>query len=137
MRLATYRIPAAAGAPDDAELSVVQAGGTVEANFGRWVEQFVDVTSERRATKTVHRLKVSTIDVSGTFRAAGMGGMPAGDAPAPEHREWSLKGAVVETGQGSYFFKLTGPSASVRAARNDFDALLNSVTPVEPSNSRD
>jgi hypothetical protein len=40
MRLATYRVPRAPGDGVDAELSVTQAGGSVEANAERWIGQF-------------------------------------------------------------------------------------------------
>ena len=123
MRIATYHIPAAPGAPDEAELSVVQAGGTTAANFQRWISQFVDAEPSQHAEKMVHGLKVSTLDVRGTFQAASMG---SSDDATPRAK-WSLKAAVVEMAQGSYFFKLTGPTASVHAARGDFEALVDSV----------
>src|SRR5687767_6167407 len=42
MRKATYKIPKVAGDPEDAELSVSTAGGTVEANVTRWEGQFTE-----------------------------------------------------------------------------------------------
>ena len=39
----------------------------------------------------------------------------------------SWKAAVFERARGSYFFNLTGPTASVHAARGDFEALVDSV----------
>jgi hypothetical protein len=128
MRLATYHVPAAAGAPDEASVTVARAGGSVEANLQRWSEQFVDAGSGKRTEKTVKGLKVSLIEVSGTFQAGGMGADGAG-----LHRGYTLRGAVIETDEGAYFFKLTGPSASVRAARADFDSLIDSIEPVEGS----
>ena len=131
MRLATYHVPAAAGAADEAELTVVRAGGSTEANLQRWVGQFADAEPARRAEKTVNGRKVSMLEMSGTFQAAGMGMAPgAASGTALPRRGWTLAGAVVETEQGAYFFKMTGPSASVRAARADFDTLVNSIAPV-------
>src|SRR5258708_34072117 len=40
IRKATYRIPAAAGDPEDTQLTVTTAGGTVDANIERWKGQF-------------------------------------------------------------------------------------------------
>jgi hypothetical protein len=40
---------------------------------------------------------------------------------------WSLIGAIVSTSGTPYFFKLTGPEKSVRAARSEFDALIGSL----------
>jgi len=125
MRLATYRIPAASVA-DEAELSVVRAGGTTEANFARWTDQFADAEPAKRTHKKLRGLDVWTLEVGGTFLATGMGPSAGAQAPRPG---WRLQGAVVETKGGSYFFKLVGPSASVRAARAEFDALLESIEP--------
>lgn len=125
MRLATYRVPAAPGVADEAELTVVRAGGSIEANFQRWIGQFTDAEPPKRTEKRVRGLTVSILEVTGTFGAASM----AQPNTAVSHRAWSLWGAVVETAQGTYFFKLTGPSASVRAARGDLDALVESIAP--------
>lgn len=126
MRLATYHVPPAPGAADEAELTVVRAGGSTEANLQRWVGQFANAEPARRSEKTVRGRRVSLLDVSGTFQA---GGMMAGTGTPVSHPGWTLAGAVVETEQGAYFFKLTGPGASVKAARADFDALVNSIAP--------
>jgi len=128
MRLATYHVPAAAGAPDEAEVSVTRAGGSTEANVQRWIGQFADAGPDKRTEKNVHGLKVSMVEVSGTFQAGGM--TPEAKGP---RRGWSLRGAVVETADGAYFLKMTGPSASIRAARADFDALIESIAPAEGS----
>ena len=51
------------------------------------------------------------------------------EAGAPARKGWSLLGAVVETSSSPYFFKMTGPTASVKAARGAFMALLDGLTP--------
>jgi hypothetical protein len=127
MRLATYHVPPAASVADEAELTVVRAGGSTEANLQRWVGQFANAQPATRSERTVRGRKVSMLEVSGTFRAGGM--MPGSGTPL-SHPGWTLTGAVVETDQGPYFFKLTGPTASVKGARSDFDSLVNSITPV-------
>jgi hypothetical protein len=121
MRLFTYRIPAAQGAPDAAELSIVRAGGSADANLQRWVEQFEGAVPGKRERLTVNGFEVHTLAVSGTFTAGAMGGAAAARAG------WALKGAVVDTAAGAYFFKLTGPEASVRMALTDFDLLIKSL----------
>jgi hypothetical protein len=124
MRLATYHVPAATGASDEAELTVVRAGGSPDANIQRWVGQFADRSALKRTKETVMGLEISVVEVTGTFLGGGMG--PGGKA---EHPAWTLLGAIVETEGGSYFFKLTGPTASVGAARADFNTLIDSVAP--------
>jgi hypothetical protein len=53
-----------------------------------------------------------------------MGGGPT--EPTPGSR---LLGAVVEGPGGPWFFKITGPAATVTAAAPAFDAMLRSVRP--------
>ncbi len=122
MRLATYRVQGGV------EVSVSRAGGSTEANIERWLGQFDDVGHEVRAEKTVHGLRVVTIDVAGTYAAGGMGGMNAA-GPVESKPGWALVGAVVESSPPSYFFKMTGPAPAVRAARPVFDRLVDSITP--------
>ncbi|MDB4997178.1 MAG: hypothetical protein JWM74_4610 [Myxococcaceae bacterium] len=123
IRLATY---ATAGA----DVSVSRAGGGTDANIERWVRQFDDAGQEKRSVKTVRGLKVVVVEVSGTYLGSGMALPAAGaDEHANDKKSWALLGAVVETPGSSYFFKMTGPAASVKSAHKSFDALLDSVTP--------
>jgi hypothetical protein len=126
MRIATYHVPPAPGAADQAELSVSRAGGTVEANAQRWVSQFEGGIEEPRVDRIVSGFKVTIVSIKGQYVGGG-GAMAPSDAK-PEG-QWALVGAIVETPSGSYFFKLTGPAASVAAARGQLDALVASITP--------
>ena len=125
MRIATYKVPAAARGTDDAEMTVARAGGTTEANIQRWLGQFDDAGPDRRTDTTVRGLKVTIVEVTGTYLGSGM---VAGAPPTP-HPRWSLLAAIVETSGSPYFFKLVGPEATVHAARAGFDSLVNSCTP--------
>lgn len=124
MRKATYRIPRAEGDAEDAEMSVTQAGGTVEANVKRWSGQFEqgkdDLSS--RQEKKIADLKVTVVELHGTFSGSGMPGAPAGPKP-----KWALLGAIVETEGSLTFFKLTGPEKTVVAAKPGFDKLVESL----------
>ncbi len=119
MRVATYRVPKVAGDVEDGELSVTRAGGDVEQNLTRWVQQFDEPSraSARRATKLVGTLKVHTVDLAGTYTTM-QGDMEQG---------FALAGAIVESPAGLHFFKLTGPAKTVAAARAELDALVASL----------
>jgi hypothetical protein len=119
MRLATYR------APGGVEVAVSRAGGATEANIQRWIAQFDGVGHEERVEKTVHGLHVVTVDVAGTYVGGGM----ATGAPAEPKPDWALVGSIVESRSPSYFFKMTGPAAAVRAARPVFDRFIGAITP--------
>lgn len=132
MRAATYKIPAAKGDSEGAELGVFYfgqgEGGGIDANVQRWVGQFTkpDGSPVGKDAKTSQRkvngLTVHTVDVKGTF--AGGGPMMGGGAPKPGYR---LLGAIVEGPQGSVFFKLTGPEKTVASAEKSFKKLVDSI----------
>lgn len=122
MRLATYRIP---GPDGEAEVSVSQAGGSVEANATRWIGQF-DADGQRAAkqtTKKVAGFDVTLVEVKGKYS----GGM-SGDGGA----NMALLGAIVATPDMPHFFKITGPEKTVLAARAELDQLLASLAPSRP-----
>ena len=123
MRIATYKIPVAGKDTEEAELSISRAGGSTEANLQRWVGQFEEAGKDTRETRTVRGMKVTTVEVGGTYLGGMMGGAAA------KKPGWSLLGAIVETQGSSYFFKMTGPTATVKNARKAFDGMLDSIAP--------
>ena len=125
MRLATYRVPRAAGDAADADVSVSQAGGAVDANINRWIGQFEGEAAKnaKRTTRKVAGLDVTIVEIEGTY-LGGMG-MGKNDGPA---KDWAMLGAIVATPGMPHFFKITGPARTVRAARPELDALLSTIT---------
>jgi hypothetical protein len=128
MRLATYRVPKADGDPEDGEVSVFRfapgKGGDVKANLERWEKQFTDVAKPniRQNEKTIAGFAVHLLEIDrGTFAS----GMPGG--PSKPNPGYGLLGAIVETPAGNYFFKLTGPEKTVKAAQRAFYGLLESI----------
>jgi hypothetical protein len=123
MRKATYKITKADGDPEDAELSVSQAGGGVEANIKRWSGQFEGAPALNVSHKDVGSLKVTIVEGHGTWNG---GGMPGGPPSGPK-KDWALLGAIVDSVDPPYFFKLTGPVKTVTGARADFDAFVGGL----------
>jgi hypothetical protein len=128
MRKATYRVPRAKGDTEDAQLAVFYfgpgQGGSIEDNVARWVKQFTDIKpgDVRRADREANGLRQHTIEIEkGTFSS----GMPGG--PTQAKPGYGLLGGIVSAPSGVYFFKMTGPSATVKAAHKPFYALLDSV----------
>ncbi len=122
MRVATYKIPHAAADKEDTELVVARAGGDVSTNVARWASQFDGSPAPAQTNKTVHGLKVTVVQIEGTFQG-GMG--PSTGA----HPGWAMLGAIVETKGMPYFFKIVGPAATVKAAKAPFDAMIDSFNP--------
>ena len=121
MRKATYKIPKAAGDPEDAELTVSAAGGGVDANIKRWAGQF-GTAEAKTEPRSPNGLKVTVVEIKGTYASGG--GMMGG-ASAPK-TQYMLLGAVVDGGDRQHFFKMTGPEKTVTAAKKDFDAFVAS-----------
>ncbi len=123
MRLATLRIPHADGDAEDAEVSITQAGGSIDANAQRWIEQF-DAEGQKTAKRSVRKvggLEITIVEVEGTY-SGGMG------RERREETGWALVGAIIATPGMPHFIKLTGPAKTVKAARQDFDAMIGSLT---------
>lgn len=131
MRKAQYRVSSDQDAP---ELIVHYfgpgQGGGVQQNLDRWIGQMkqADGSDSKDAAKTKTLtssggIKVHTVDVSGTF-SSNMPGQNAG--PQKSSR---LLGAIAEGPQGSVFFKVVGDSDDVGAAKDGFDALVQSLHP--------
>jgi hypothetical protein len=130
MRVAEFVVPKAPADPEDAELIIYffgGGGGSVEANIQRWVGQFQQPSGAAkdggRATFNVGNLKVTTVNVSGTYVAE----LRPGAAERHNKPNFRMRAAVVETPKGPYFVKFTGPAATVKQASAAFDQFLKSL----------
>jgi len=127
MRLATYVIPAPASGGEGARCAVYYfgpgQGGGSDANVERWIGEFENPSEPVRRVSEVRGLKVSRVEVTGTYRAHAD---PAQGSSGPSSG-WTLIGAIVEGPNGTVFFKLTGPSRSAAPAAKEFDGLLASI----------
>jgi hypothetical protein len=133
MRVAEFVVPKAAGDAEDAELIVyffgASSGGGADANVERWIGQMqqpdgsASKDKARRDAQTINGLKVTTVDVTGTYVAEVRPG-------ASEHYnkpDFRLRAAVVETPGGPYYIKMTGPAKTMAAADGDFKNFLATV----------
>ena len=131
MRVGEFVVPKVPADPEDAELIIYffgGGGGGVEANIQRWVGQFQQPSGAatkhgERATFTVGNLRVTTVDVSGTYVAE----LRPGAAERHNKPNFRMRAAVVETPKGPYFVKFTGPAATVKQASKAFDQFLKSL----------
>ena len=119
MRVAQYKLPKAEGDPEDASLVIyyfgATQGGAVQANIDRWIAQMqqpdgsASKDNARSETSTVNGLKVTSVDVAGTYTAEMAPG-----TPGQRHDEnYRLRAAVIETPKGNYFLKLVGPAKTM------------------------
>jgi hypothetical protein len=129
MRVAEFAVPRAQGDPEDAEVIVYFFGGTggsVDANIQRWIGQFQHPSGKpadgKRSTFSVGTLKVTEVDVSGTYVAE----VRPGAGERLNKPGFRMRAAVVETPKGPYFVKFTGPAATVKQASASFDQFVKS-----------
>ena len=81
------------------------------------------MSKAKRDSQTINGLKMSMVDVSGTFVAE----MRPGATERYNKPNFRLRAAVVETPRGPYYIKLTGPAKTVDAAGADFQKFLSTV----------
>ncbi len=123
MRLAQASIPGPGGSGDFAVFFFGPGGGgPVDANIERWVGQMEGASKPTPETFEVNGYKVTWVDVKGNLKANGMG-----MSPSPPVANARLFGAVVEGAGGPWFFKATGPEATLAPQRDAFVAMLRSV----------
>ena len=130
MRVAEFVVPKAAGDAEDAELIVyffgASSGGGVDANVDRWIGQMqqpdgsASKDKARREAQTINGLKVTTVDLTGTYVAE----VRPGAAEHYNKPNFRLRAAVVETPRGPYYIKMTGPAKTMAAADGDFKKFL-------------
>lgn len=133
MRVAEFSLPRAAGDTEDAQLVVYYfggSGGTVEANLQRWVGQMqqpdgkpLPAGAAKKETRRVNGLSLTLLDVSGTYVAETAPG-----ASERHHKpNFRLRAGVVETSNGPYFIKLTGPANTIAKWDRAFEQFVASL----------
>jgi hypothetical protein len=125
-----FAIPAAAGEDLPGRMTVMGAGGTVEANIERWVGQFSQPDSSPTKPKvdqrTIAGQKVSVVDIAGTYKDSPG---PFSGKPAVDRPDFRMLAAVISTEKdGNYFVKFYGPRGTVAANEKAFSAMLESLT---------
>jgi len=132
MRVAQYKLPKANGDTEDGSLVLYyfgeRQGGTTQANIDRWIGQMQQPDGgaakekSKSETLTINGLKVTTVDVSGTYVAE----TAPGSGTFTNNPGYRLRAAVVETPKGSYYVKLVGPQKTIGQWADSFTAYLNS-----------
>jgi hypothetical protein len=128
MRVAQYRLPKAVGDAEDASVVLYYfgqgQGGSAAANIERWIGQMkqAEGASAKEEHLEVNGLKVSTVDVAGTYVAE----TAPGSGMFHNKPAYRLRAAVVETPKGSYYVKLVGPEKTVAQWNDSFLNYLKS-----------
>ena len=133
MRVAEWSLPKTAGDAEDAILTLyffgASQGGNVQANLDRWIGQMAQPDGRqskdvaKTSSLTSHGLKVTFVDVTGTYVAEVTPGSTE-HFNKPGFRQCA---AVVETPGGPYFVKLTGPEKTVAKWQDSYTTFLKSL----------
>lgn len=133
---AELKIPRVAGDTTDGRLTIMGAGGSIEANIVRWQGQFVQPDGSDTAEKTKQEKKkiggqtVNLVDITGTFMDA-VGG-PFSGKPKIERKNYRMLAAIIQTeSDGNYFVKLYGPKATIDKNAKHFKSMIQSLKVVE------
>ena len=119
MRVAQYKLPKETGDTEDALLVLYyfgqSGGGGIAANLERWIGQMKQTDGSdskdkaKQESLTVNGLKITTIDLAGTYTAE----TAPGSGQFFNNPGYRLLAAVIETPKGSYYLKVVGPEKTV------------------------
>jgi hypothetical protein len=133
MRVAEFTLPKTGSDTEDATVTVFYfggQGGNVQANIDRWIDQLAqpDGKSSKDLAKTstlqtTSGLKVTMVDVSGTYVAA----VSPGSTEQFNKPGFRQVAAYIETANGPYFAKLLGPSQTVAKWYDSYVAYLKTA----------
>jgi hypothetical protein len=129
-----FAIPSTEEGGAAGRMTVMGAGGTVQANVDRWYGQFSQPdgseTKDKASTKKLNigGCAVTMVDVSGTYK--DMPGGPFAGGQAVERPSYRMLAAIVEVPErGNYFLKFYGPAATVAAHADGFRGMVEGMVP--------
>jgi len=127
-----FALKAAEGDAAGGRITVMGAGGEVQANIDRWISQFSqpDGSDSKKKAKTEKKkiggLDVHVVDITGTYADAPGG--PFAGGKTIQREEYRMLGAIIVAPKiGNYFIKLYGPTKTVTAGEADFQKLLDTI----------
>lgn len=126
MRFLQFRLAAAKGDKDDAELVIFKLGGSARDNVKRWQSQFtpprdksVDEASKVTEMKIAGH-NATMLDITGTYNAPPFDPTYKGKKMA----DFRLIGIQLDGPENTYQIKLLGPAKTIEQNKKDFDAWI-------------
>jgi hypothetical protein len=115
-------------------MTVMGAGGSIQANIDRWCGQFAQPdggdTKQKVTTKAfkVAGCNVTIVDIPGTY--LDKPGGPFSGGPTVSRPDYRMLAGIVETPEaGSYFLKFYGPAATVERHAEGFKKMFEGMVP--------
>ena len=129
-----FSIPSEGEGLQPGRMTVMGAGGSVQANVDRWYGQFAQPdgsdTKSKATTKKVQLAgcDVTIVDITGTYKDAPAG--PFAGGKAVDRPDYRMLAAIVETpDRGNYFLKFYGPGKTVAKYADGFRAMVEGLVP--------
>jgi hypothetical protein len=130
MQFAAFTLPKADGDSDEVKVLVFYTGengmGPDKQNIERYRGMFKPPAGDNaKIDKTkAGELKVTTIDVQGTYMAKARPADPT--SPATEKPDYRMIAVIAEGKKGPFYVRFIGPAKSVEKNKKDFDEWLKS-----------
>lgn len=129
-----FAIPKAEGDETDGRMTVMGAGGSIDANVDRWRSQFRDADGKplgkdgaKIDKRKIGGMDVVVVDLAGKY--FDKPGGPFAPGPTVERENYRMLAAIVQTKNvGNYFFKFYGPQKTVSENEKPFLQMLETLT---------
>jgi len=131
-RIIEHEFSVSMGEGDDAptaRVTMMRAGGGVEANIDRWKGQFSGAEKKVEETEESDSgpWKVYTVKISGEY-SERMGGGPFAGGRMVKRDDYAMMGAILVEPQGrQYFVKMIGPKSVIDQNEKRFKKMVKSV----------
>jgi hypothetical protein len=127
-----FSIAAAPGDTTPGRMTIMAAGGGVEANLARWAGQFqtaggqpLGEDAQKIEVKKIGALTVHLVDLTGDFQDQPRGPFgPKVNRPNTRMLAAIVPLSEIRPGGGTWFIKLYGPQATIDAAAKSFATMV-------------
>jgi hypothetical protein len=130
---AEFSVPSEGGLPAG-RMTVMGAGGTIEANIDRWCGQFIQPDGGETTAKLTKKslevagCTVTLVDIPGTY--LDQPGGPFAGGPTVKRPGYRMLAAIVETpAEGNSFLKFYGPAATIERHAGGFQKMIEGMVP--------
>jgi hypothetical protein len=128
-----FAVPASKGDSDEGRVTVMGAGGDIDANINRWINQFdqpdgsetKNLIPEAKRTEKVGDLEIHCVDLTGNYH--DMRPFDPTAKPVVKEKYRMLAAIIVAPKVGNYFFKFYGPRQTVTDHAEEFWKTVDGV----------
>ena len=123
-----FSLPPAEKGLDPGRMTIMSAGGSIEANLDRWYGQFrqEDGGDTAKAAKTEKKeiagQTVHLVEITGTFKD-----QRGPFSKAEFKKDYEMFAAIIETGAGNIFVKTTAPKKTMAKHKKAIRAMIEGL----------